>query len=320
MLKADAYGHGAVNIARASVEIVDYFGVASAEEGVELRLNGIHKPVLVTVFSAADSALVSKHNLTPIIYNTAHANALSLAAVRASRIINVHIKVDTGMNRLGVKTLEEYQTLVNAVKCLPNLSLEGVCTHFYDSGDSVLIRQKAVFDRFLDCYRGAICHAASSNALIKDKAYHYDMVRVGIAAYGYSETEKYQPVMSVLSSVIAVKEVNKGEAAGYSAVYKAEKDTRLAIVRGGYYDGIMRSFTGANIIIGGKTARIVAVCMDVCIADIGDIEVKADDIVVIIGSMARYINTADEIALHSRTIPYEIMTGIKGRIERIYYD
>lgn len=321
MLKGDAYGHGAVAVSKAADGIADWYGVATVEEGIELRINNITKPVLVTAYTPCDSIAIAQKNLTPIIYNLEQAEALSRAASSMRKIINIHVKVDTGMNRLGLKSLKEYQELINNIKCLPNLNLEGICTHFYDNNEETHIRQKAVFDRFLDNYKGLIVHAASSNAVVSDSKYHYDMVRVGISAYGYSENVSYfQPVMSVLSSIIVIKDVQKGEVAGYSGVFKAYKDTRLAIIRGGYYEGISRSLTGADVIIGRHKCKIVAVCMDVTIADIEDKDINVNDSVIIIGTLSDQINNADTLAAHSGTIPYEILTNIKGRIERIYYD
>lgn len=321
MLKANAYGHGAVEIARASVDIANWFGVANAEEGLKLRLYDIHKPILVTVFSKEDSELVVKYNLIPIIYNKEQIEELDKYGKLYNKVIDIHIKIDTGMNRLGVKSLQEFNEIINTIKCLSNINLQGICTHFYDNNLNTLRKQKAIFDRFTYNYKKLILHSASSNAIEIGTDYHYDLVRVGISAYGYSDyCNKYQPVMSVLSKVIAIKNISAYETAGYSANFRAYKDTRLAIIRGGYYDGIIRDMVGAKVIIRNTLATIVAICMDMSIVDVGSTPVNINDDVIIMGSLADKKISARELSDHCKTIPYEILTNIKGRIERIYYD
>lgn len=320
MLKANAYGHGAIEIAKATENLVDWFGVATSEEGVELRLNNIYKPILITVFSIKDCEIAVRYNLTPIIYSLEQVLELNQAAESKAKHINIHIKIDTGMNRLGLKSFEEFEELINTVKCLPNIQLEGICTHFYDNDINTLNNQKAVFDRFIYNYKNVICHISSSNTVMIDSKYHYDMVRIGLLAYGYSDYKGFQPVMNVLSEVITIKDVNRSESAGYSGIFKPFKNTRVAVIRGGYYDGVSRNLLGANVIINNNLCKIVAVCMDVTIIEIGNLNIRIGDNVIIIGTMSNNKNTAIELARHSGTIPYEILTNIKGRIERIYYD
>ena len=321
MLKADAYGHGALEIARIANEYVDYYGVANAEEGVYLRHNGITKPILITVYSSCDSRLIATNNLTPIIYDIKHAIDLNYIAAVVNKPIGIHIKIDTGMNRLGIKCYDELNKLIDTIKGLPNIRLEGLCTHYYDNDVINISKQNAIFERFVYDKKNLLLHSASSNAMLIDSKCHYDMVRIGIAAYGYSEASNYyQPVMSVISKVIEIKKIRKGEGSGYNHMFKPHNDTTIAVIRGGYYDGITRNMVGCNVIINCHLCPIVAVCMDISMVEIGNNSVKVDDDVIVMGTMSQYKNTAIEIARHTKSIPYEVLTNIKGRIERIYYE
>jgi alanine racemase len=320
MLKADGYNHGAEEIMRAAGDLVDLYGVASASEGAFLRSIGANKPILVTVFLPADAKMAAEFKLTPIVYDKLQLKTIQCAAKQLNTRVYAHIKVDTGMNRLGVKTLSEYQALLKYSEQFPNVIIEGICTHFYDNAREVLDKQKEKFERFIGIRSGLTVHAAASGSAFKEKSLQYDFVRIGIAAYGYSELSGIQPVMNSLSTVISVKAVKKGEVSGYSAIYKAEKDTNLAIIEGGYYDGITRNFVGANVILGGKFNKIVAICMDTFIVDVGNLDIKAGDKVIILGTLGRLRNTAECIGKLAGTVPYEILTGFKGRAQRIYYD
>lgn len=321
MLKADAYNHGAVEIARYVVDDVDWFGVANLEEGIKLRTNGIEKPILVSVFSISDCDGIVKYNLAPLIHSISQAKMLEYYGKCYNKKVRTHIKIDTGMNRLGIKTRKEYLALYEFIKSSNNLIIDGICTHYYDTNPKIIFQQDELFRKIIGTFeKDIIYHTASSNAMILTKDTHYDMVRVGLSAYGYSDyNDNFQPVMQVLSSVIAIKDVKKGEISGYNT-FLADTDTKVAIIRGGYYDGITRDMVGCFVIINNKLCKIVAVCMDMSIVDIKDYKININDNVIVQGTMSSNNNNAKVLANQLVTIPYEILTKFKGRIKRVYYE
>ncbi len=298
MVKADAYNHGATEVAKATSRLADRFGVATAEEGAIVRRvadNGI------TVFSytADEAELVKSAGLTPLVRDEA-----TLRSVIEHGISEVDLKVDTGMRRFGFGSRGEIDDAVYRLS-KAGVRLRAVHTHFY-SADAIDLQ----YDKFCklteDIPKTAkrICSASIGI----EKGLYADGVRAGLTAY--------KGAMRVCSEIIALREVKKGETVGYDGAYVAGRDTRIGIIAGGYYDGIMRAYSGAEVIVGGKKARIVGnICMDVTFIELGSDDVKIGDEVVLISS-----ETIDSYKRCAKTNEYEILTSVKGRTERRFTD
>ncbi|HKL93910.1 MAG TPA: alanine racemase, partial [Clostridia bacterium] len=264
MVKADAYGHGLRQVAKATVDLVDFFGVATVEEGILLRRSGIVKPILVTIFSELEAVLAVKYGLSVAVFSEKQIIALHYAVEKlrnkASRnfcdnkiksnsasdfeISNakVHLKIDSGMNRLGVKTEEELKQLQKCISTCRNVEVEGCYSHLYNVNEKQYIRFEMLAKIAKDKFPNAILHISSSGAVCGNGLDKFDMVRVGIAGYGYGDNN-LKPVAEVVSQVIVAKQVKIGEHIGYGN-FVAEHDCNIAVIFGGYADGITRSGEG----------------------------------------------------------------------------
>lgn len=318
MVKADAYGHGMEECALATESIVDYFGVAYADEGIKLR-RFTDKPILITACSPQDFAKAVRFDLEPTLYELDALHALQQECEKLDKTCRIHLKLDTGMNRLGVKEEKELLRFLSLLRCCPNILLAGVMSHI---GDPLKKREyKARFDSFLELikqqgFKDFIAHLAASSTLIESE-YGYDMVRAGLCAYGADEN--FLPVMRVYSEVLCIKRANKGECVGYSGV-PLKKDTVLAIISCGYGDGFLRFNKGGKVLANGKEAEIVGnVCMDMTAIDVSGLNVQTGDRVVLLGEMDSLRLSAQDLAERGNTIPYEIFTSFHGRIDRIFY-
>lgn len=319
MLKADAYGHGLIQTAKNTFDLVDCFGVMNADEGLKLRLNGIFNPVTVTVSEKEEFKNLVKFNLEPCLKNPKEMLFLDYHAEAQSKIISYYIKADTGMNRLGVKNISDFEEMMALSLNLKNIRFKGLVSHI--SSESNKNAQVKKFEEFIsvaDCYYKDYIKQISSSSYAED--FPYDMVRLGIGAYGYGKKDSnLLPALSVYSQVNSVKNVRKGEKIGYSDSFVAKKDMCVAVIRGGYNDGIRRDSTGGKVIINGNYAQLIGnVCMDLFFADVTNLNVKEGDTVTILGSQNRLGLTAVDIAEHCNTIPYEILTSFKGRLKRYY--
>jgi alanine racemase len=336
-VKADAYGHGALEIAKTSIEAgVFCLGVATAAEGTELRNGGIKAPVLVfTQSHPAQIPEILASGLIPFVSDTWFADALNKAAEDR---LPVHIKVDTGMRRLGCPA-EETLALARYITDCPHLELAGIATHFAvsdsaDDGDIAYTqRQIALFKEAVEAVKTAgidpgIVHAANSGAVILHPESWFDMVRPGILSYGYKtveETENFpfepikaQPVMELRTTVVLIKRVKKGESVSYGRTWTAPQDTSIAILPVGYGDGFPRVLSNKwQAVIGGKTYPLAGrICMDQCCVDLGpQPDVSRWDEAVIFGGSAP---DAAALAAAAGTIPYEITCNINKRVPRIY--
>ena len=341
-VKANAYGHGVLEIARTSLEAgVFCLGVASASEGTELRKGGITAPILL--FSQPhpdDIAEVVQARLTPFISDTWFASALNERASAERIKLPVHIKIDTGMGRIGC-SVEEAPALARHIAACAALELAGTATHFAvsDSADKGNIAYtKTQTERFreaIGAIRDAgidpgIVNAANSGAVILHPDTWFDMVRPGILLYGYKAVEesevpdfpmeplRVRPVMEMKSVVVLIKRVKKGESVSYGRIWTASHDTFIAVIPAGYADGFPRLASGRwQAVIGGKTYPLAGrICMDQFCVDIGpEPDVRRWDEAVIFGGSAQ-----DAAALASviGTIPYEITCNINKRVPRVY--
>ena len=340
VVKADAYGHGAVPVARAALDAgATWLGVALVEEGVELRDAGIDAPILVLSEPSPEAApTVVSRRLTPVVYTTNAVAVLAKAVAEsgARERLAVHLKVDTGMHRVGCAP-DDALGLVDAITARPELDLEGLCTHLAvadEPENPYTTEQVARFEtvvRALDA-RGArppIVHAANSAALLTRAETRYDLVRCGIALYGVVPSPglagraPLRPALSLRARVSHVKQLAAGARLSYGLRYGLSRDARVATVPVGYADGVPRNLgmVGGEVLIGGRRFPIVgSVTMDQLMVDVGDTPVEAGDEVVLLGRGDGEEITADEWARRLGTIAYEIVTGIGPRVPRRYVD
>jgi alanine racemase len=339
VVKANAYGHGAGHVARALEEAgASVLACADIEEGAALRAAGVTRKILVFgALSVSDLDGLFDCRLTPTISTPGAARAVQAAAARYKQRLRYHLKIDTGMNRLGFRDANLRRTLPELLAS-PNLELEAVYTHFAtaDDPESPLFNEQRVrFERALSVIKELSAdsassapphvHAANSAALLRDSRVWWDEVRPGLLLYGIvppplAANVAVTPVITLDSRVVAVKGVRAGEGVGYGARFIAERPTTIAIVPAGYADGLDLRLAGRGaVLIRGRRAPIVgSVCMDMLTADVTGLDVSPGDEVVIIGSQGAERIDVREMAAQVGTIPYEILCRIGSRIERIY--
>jgi len=338
VVKANAYGHGAVRVARALEDAgATWLAVADLEEGMELRESGARARILIFgALSVSDLDGVFTHDLTPTIASPSAGRALQAAAGARDARLRYHLKIDTGMHRLGFRHENLAWTLPELIESA-NLELEGVYTHFAtaDEPDHDLFEaQRVSFDRACATIERLgvepqIRHAANSAALLRDSRVWYDLVRPGLLLHGVippplASTLSLLPAMSLTSRVVAVKGVRPGETVGYGARFRAQRATTLAVIPAGYADGLDRRLEGRGaVLIRGRRAPIVgAVSMDMLTADVTDIQdVSPGDEAVFLGSQgdtAAQMVDAREMAANIGTIPYEVLCRLGARVHRVY--
>jgi alanine racemase len=335
VVKANAYGHGARRVA-ATLEAAGapMLAVADIEEGVDLRKSGVRAPILIFgALSVSDLDGVFDHNLTPTISSPATGEALQTAAAKRKTSLHYHLKIDTGMNRLGFRHDNLGRTLPKLLAS-QNLKLDAVHTHFAtadEPGSKPFEQQRTQFEAVaatLDELGAGprLRHAANSAALLRDSRVWFDFVRPGLLLYGLvpppmASTIQLKPVMSLTSRVVAVKGVRVGESVGYGGRFTADRPVTLAVIPAGYADGLDRRLENHGLVlIRGRRAKIVgAVSMDMLTADVTDIgDVGPGDEVVFLGSQGTQVIDAREMAAWIGTIPYEILCRLGARVERKY--
>ena len=335
VVKANAYGHGARRCAAALEGAgATMLAVADIEEGVDLRKSGVTAPILIFgALSVSDLDGVFDFDLTPTISSPAAGHALQAAAQQRGATLRYHLKIDTGMNRLGFRHDNLTRTLP-ALLSSNNLTLDAVHTHFGtadEPGHKLFETQRTRFEtatRTLDELGAGprLRHAANSAALLRDSRVWYDFVRPGLLLYGVvppplASTIELTPVMSLTSRVVAVKGVRVGETVGYGGRFAAERPVTLAVIPAGYADGLDRRLENhGHVLIRGKRAKIVgAVSMDMLTVDVTDIDgVGTGDEVVFLGAQGGERIDAREMAAWIGTIPYEILCRLGSRVERKY--
>jgi alanine racemase len=338
VVKADGYGHGAIATGRAALDAgATWLGVALVEEGVQLREAGIEAPVLVLSEPVPDAATcVVEHRLTPVVYTSPGIEALAKAVVVTGlgEPLGVHLKVDTGMHRVGASTRDAL-LLAQQVTEHGELRLEGVCTHFAvaDEPDNPYTdAQLRAFDDVLVELRKAgirpsLVHTANTAAAIAYPQSRRDLVRAGIGIYGIAPAPaldgrvELQPALSVKARVSHVKHLTAGSQVSYGLRYTLPADARLATVPIGYGDGVPRNLAhnGGEVLVHGRRCRIAGtVTMDQLMVDVGDLPVERGDEVVLLGTQGEATITAAEWAERLGTIAYEIVCGIGPRVPRSY--
>jgi len=331
VVKADGYGHGAVEVARAAIEAgAAWLGAALVEEGVVLRLAGLEAPILVlSELPPGSEAVALAHGLTATVSSEA---GLARLAASARGPIGVHVKVDTGMHRIGVWPPEDATLFCQRVVAA-GLVVEGLWTHFAKSEDDE-VTTKDQLDRFLralEAIRAAgheprWVHASNSGAVLRHPEADLDLVRPGISLYGLEPepgvgTDRgLRPALVWRSTVALARRLPTGERLSYGHRYELQRDSWVATVPVGYADGYPRSLSNrADVVIGGHRCRVVgSVTMDQVIVDCGDLEVAAGDEVVLLGRQGEEEVTAWELARHLDTVAYEIVTRIGPRVPREY--
>ena len=339
VLKADGYGHGAKAVAR-TLERAGTAGICVAllEEAIELREAGIKLPILVMggYYGGAWGELL-RHDLTPVVYDPSHVEALAdEVRFSGSPPVNVHLKIDTGMARLGV-TPREIGALAQELHRRPEVVLEGLMTHFAcaDSGETGPVgEQLALFDEATRTLRGLgvtplVRHAANSAAIFSTPNAHLDAVRPGLALFGVEPRPGMAPdlraAMTLRTEVVALRDLEPGESAGYGATWTAKRRSRIATIPLGYADGLPRGLSNrGHVLVRGQRAPIVgAVSMDLTMLDVTDLPgVELRDEAVALGSQKGPLGsgeiTAGEIATALGTIPWEILTNVSRRVPRFY--
>jgi alanine racemase len=344
-VKANGYGHGAVQVARTALENgADQLGVARLEEGVELRRAGILAPILIMGYTPAQHArLLSEQRLMPTLCNLENAQQMSAAATTLDQTITCHVKVDSGMGRLGMPCdtlrLDGEGTATDDIKALarlPGLDLAGLFTHFATADHREKKFAQLQFSRFLDLVADletagvhiALKHAANSGAIIDMPETHLDMVRAGISVYGLFPSPEVDqtridlhPAMQLKAKVIHIKAVPAGTKISYGGTWEAPTATTIATIPVGYGDGYRRQLSNrGRMIVRGKKAPIVGrVCMDLTMLDVGHIDgVELEEEVVLMGRQGDESILADDIAKQLDTINYEVVTALMARVQRVY--
>ncbi|MBQ9377737.1 MAG: alanine racemase [Schwartzia sp.] len=335
VVKADAYGHGAIAVAREAVAMgASYLAVAALSEAVALRRAGFTVPILVlgaTQFEEAYTAV--DHDVTQAVFSIPAAEAISAAAVSRGVRARVHLTVDTGMGRIGVRP-EEAGEMAAAIAALPNIELEGMFSHFAlaDATDTTFTKEQ--FTRFRCAMeyvkaRGIeipICHIANSAAILEMPETHLDMVRAGIVLYGLCPSDEVGqdaglvPVMSIKARLTHVKMLRAGETVSYGCTYRASRDVRVGTLPLGYADGYTRLYAGkAKVDFRGRLLPILGrICMDQCMVELtGANGVAVGDTVTIMGGDAL---TADALASWLGTINYEVVCMFSPRVPRVYVE
>jgi alanine racemase len=331
VIKADAYGHGAVQVARRLArEGVDGLCVALPEEGIELRQAGLRLPVLILGGTYADGAEETlAFGLTPVVHDLEQ--IARLHQVARGRQVKVHLKVDTGMSRLGVSITDLPRTLWRA-KRYPSVVIDGVMSHLAaaDAGEEATIEQ---LDRFGEALKlvgeaglqPAKIHMANSAGLFRFPSTHFDLVRPGLALYGVPAAPGcglgLEPVMTVVTAIVHMRQLRPGDRVSYGGTFVAQRPTRLAVLPVGYADGLSPRMAnqGAVLIHGCRAPVVGAVCMDMCMVDVTDIAgAEVGDEVVLLGRQGAEEITATELAAIHGSVPHEVLTSVSRRVPRFY--
>ncbi len=339
VVKADAYGHGAVECAkRLAREGADWFAVALPEEGIKLRQAGIRQPILsLGGFWSGQEGACIQHGIVPVVYRADMIEALNGAAAAAGVVADLHLKIDTGMGRLGVR-YDEARELVNAFRNFPHIRLDGVMTHFAAADDEdracFTDEQVARFNEMLKMirelgFKPTYQDMANSAATFAHPASWGNMVRPGGVLYGLwrdvlphlSEPPQLRPVMSVRSRITLLKTLRRGETLGYGCTFEAARETLVATLPIGYNDGYVRALSNrGRVIVRGAYAPVVGrISMDLTLIDVTDVaDVALGDSVTLLGEDGPLAVTAEEIAKTAGTLSYEITCGISQRVPRHY--
>jgi len=329
MVKAFAYGSGSNEVANLlQHHKVDYLGVAYTDEGVELRKNGIHLPIMVMNPSIESFDKIDEFNLEPEIYNFSILDELLIFA--KNKTVGIHLKLDTGMRRLGFESAD-IGKLITILKEHPNIVIKSIFTHLAGADETIhnefSMQQFELFEKNVLQIKNALdisplLHAVNSAGIIRFPDHHLDMVRLGIGLYGVDANKIAQndlePISSLKTVISQIKHISKGETIGYGRTGVAINDMKIATIAIGYADGFNRKFgngVGFVKVNGAKAPTVGNVCMDMTMVDVTNLDINEGDEVEIFGKDISITEMANEIG----TIPYEILTSVSNRVKRIFY-
>jgi len=331
IVKANAYGHGAVAVGQAAVEAgAAGLGVVCVDEGEELRLSGIEAPVLIVGHAEASEAeRIVELRLTPTVTSMQVAIALSRFAVARGVTQPIHVELESGLNRNGL-LLDELVSFAEAVRRLPGIAIEGVYTHFAAAEEGDQTFTNAQFDALQAAAERLpwipMRHCSASASVLGSPHMALNMVRCGLAVYGYypaenGRTHELRPALSLKSRIARVLDVDAGATVGYGRTWRASRPSRIALVMCGYADGYRRALSNrAQVLVRGKRAPIAGrIAMDMCMADVTDVDgASVGDEVTLVGLQGDAAVDADELAALADTISWEILAGISARVPRLY--
>lgn len=339
IVKADSYGHGSVPVAKTLENAgCEFLAVATVWEAIELREQNIHLPILILGYTAPEyTDLLIRYNITPSISDEATAQAMSAAALAFGHVLSVHLKVDSGMGRLGFICHDDVDAapVLERIMLLPGLTAEGIFTHFAVSDmpeSDYTSQQFQAFSRLISHLeekteqKFKIKHCVNSGAMINYKEFQMDMVRPGIMLYGlYPAVETgnidLRPVMSLKTRVVQIKTIQSGFSVSYGRNYRADAERKIAVLPIGYADGLHRTLSGKiDVLIRGKRVRQIGnICMDMCMVDVTDLpDIAIGDVVTIFGQDGSASISVDELAQKADTISYELLCSVSKRIPRVY--
>ena len=343
VVKANAYGHGAVYLSKLYENLgADFFAVSNIEEAMQLRNNGIKTPILILGYTPTSCAsILAENNISQSVFSYSYAKELSASAKADGVNVKIHIKLDSGMGRIGFDSIHDTDKTVETIADVCNMEglvREGIFTHFAlaDDGTDGAEFTKLQYERFTDITNKLaskniefeIKHCANSATTFEYPEYHLDMVRVGVVLYGVAPSNKVRgceeltPVMSLKSVISMIKEIEQGDTVSYGCTFKADKKTKIATAPVGYADGFWRSnaTNGTQMLIRGQRVNIVGrVCMDQLMLDVTDVKgVREGDYITLIGTDKNETITADELAKNNGTIGYEMICAIGERVPRFY--
>lgn len=344
VIKADAYGHGAIPVAKCLADCgVDWFGVATVEEAMELRQAGVEQPLLLLGgLYMSDPTHLLEYRLTPSVSSTARLDTYAECARRFGKTIEFHLKVDTGLGRLGLP-LDRVGAFVEHYRELRGLQLKGFFTHLASPEDLIATQTEEQAERFTRAL-GQLralgvepewLHVSNSAALLAGRTFPENLVRIGALLYGYClplalppgaeppALPPFEPILTFKSRVVFLKDVLSGTPLGYGAAFHTRRPSRIATVPVGYADGLSRSLSNrGHAIVRDRRARIVgSISMDLALLDVTDVPgVSVGDEVILLGSSEHCSITALEIAQLIGTVPYEVLCSIGKRVPRIYVD
>ena len=329
VVKADAYGHGAVEVSKFLEKLgASYLAVSNIEEAIEIRNGGVKMPIVILGYTPTDCALeLSRYDIDQCVYSLDFAKALNENAKKNNVKIKIHIKIDTGMGRIGFQYHDNHNELPEALEAchLPNLIPYGIYMHFAKSDEGINDYTKKQYK----CFTGAISyleengikfnvhHCANSGAILDYQDYHLDMVRAGVILYGVNPSpleHHFKYVLTLKSRISHIKTVFKGDSISYNGLFVAERDTKIATIPVGYADGFCRESTGTYVLINGKKSTVIGrICMDQMMVLVGD-DAKVGDEVIIYGEGV----TVDYTAKYNKTSPYKVLCDIGRRVPRVY--
>ncbi len=336
VIKMDGYGHGAVPVAKKIDSQVDAYAVATVDEGVNLRKNGIDKPIYILGFThekRIEDAI--NYDIRMAVFEYELAVSVGKKAKELGKIAKIHIKVDTGMSRIGFKDNDESVEIVEKISKLDNVEIEGIFTHFAcadETDKAKTYKQIKRFRSFIDKLSDKgidikVKHCSNSAGIIDIKEANFDATRVGISLYGFypsddvkKENVPLKPALELKSHVVFVKEIDEGTEVSYGGTFVADKKMKIATIPVGYGDGYPRSLSGKGyVLINGKRANILGrVCMDQFMVDVTDIDAKKGDVATLVGEDNGSVLSVEEVADIAGTFNYELICDVGKRVPRVY--